>query len=248
MRTGTNRFTVGPRYHEILLLRLDAANEARRTPPEVHYRVSVRFVTSVDVGIAVTRNGDVGDRHPLVRVSDLCSRRHMRAHEIIGAACGIASCGTYVPVPGSDAGSVGSDSGGSDGSSSVSKKPACQVSTTSCQCTIGSAQAEDVECTKTTIANSRCCADVGYPKSGSCACEVVHCSPVYNNCGCQALGAGTAVSCMGTYCCISETDGTCACGQSDYFCLSGDLRVSSCTTSNLGCTGGRVPVDACSVP
>lgn len=132
----------------------------------------------------------------------------------------------------------------------------------SCTCsTIEAVDPVEVpECSRSTVDNSVCCADVGWNPAGTnsrgaCTCWHMICTTADPDCFCSAQYADyepSAPSCSGALCCSNPEGPACGCraqvdpGQT---CESlygpGFLPVQSCAVGQIGCGPTKTLVDAC---
>lgn len=114
----------------------------------------------------------------------------------------------------------------------------CSVSADGCLCEITTTQ-NDYSCSNTSLPNpGLCCADVGWPKAGSCSCveSTGGCenSPAdldYLSCSCSKTRTGSVSGCSSTstgVCCKSPEGAGCGCYKTATECVNGWEIVASC--------------------
>jgi hypothetical protein len=145
-----------------------------------------------------------------------------------------------------DGGTV-TDAGKKDGSSTTSRTSCSSYSTDSCTCS-GSAPYNDTPCDITTVKNSLCCADYGWPGSGlRCSCDRWECRQTSSStCECSSTTTGPSTTCNGTYCCRSYS--SCRCSNTP--CSTYDDEVASCDIEYQECStaSNDIKVSSCAVP
>ncbi len=119
----------------------------------------------------------------------------------------------------------------------------------SCSCaTVG--PSNTVPCNPAALgAPGICCADPGWPSSGSCQCNVIKCESGANagDCQCTMYASGNLSSCSGSVCCTTAntSGGSCFCASSGQCSAVGATQVSSCPPTATPCAQGQTKVDAC---
>jgi hypothetical protein len=159
-------------------------------------------------------------------------------------SCIQSACATECAT-GGDGGTF-SDGGAGDGSSGTTSRTRCTASSSdSCSC-YGDGPFNDTPCDITTIKNSLCCADLGWPGSGlRCSCDRWECRTTSTGCECSSTTSGPSTSCTGSYCCRSSS--YCRCGNTP--CSTSDDEVSSCAVDEMQCSSSNdAVVSSCAVP
>ncbi|NOU34414.1 MAG: hypothetical protein HOO96_41505 [Polyangiaceae bacterium] len=178
----------------------------------------------------------------------------VRLRNIVALACvAVGLAATSACSSGSNHGS--SSSGGSSGTANGVN---CSVTTDGCRCNpYGSPNSFVCD---DSAADSLCCADSGWPSSGSCSClkREVKCAISGSSCNCSAsqfASGSTSTTCYGggtttstaspLKCCLDASAGTCTCPNYKATCAG--TEVTSCSASSLEpkCSSGT-QVTACS--
>lgn len=134
----------------------------------------------------------------------------------------------------------GTTSGGTSGGSGLH----CDASEGSCTCSAG--DANGVPCSQTSLPNSACCADSGFPADGTaCTCNAISCFKLSDgSCECaigleQPAGSTRVSNCLST--------STMQCCQ-DYYLPSGDpdpTQPCNCRVGNNPCANGGQAHNQC---
>lgn len=115
-----------------------------------------------------------------------------------------------------------------------------------CSCTLGTGNGQS--CNTSTFEPAVCCAAIGWPASGGCACGAVQCEASTDGTSCSCVFDTTVASPVtcdeldyGT-CCIGP--GGCSC-YSSVPCTGSEMEVDSCNTATYTCASGDRAVSDC---
>ncbi len=154
----------------------------------------------------------------------------------------VGACGATVPGTGSRQGDggVGTSSGGASGSG-AGGSAFCGTTSTSCDCTTGTAVgANGQSCNNQTVPNAVCCAQIGWPGGQTvCSCNSYLCQArTDGSCSCDLESGGATSTCSpqaGMKCC-QHVHSSCECGLNVTCDTSvGDVAVTTCTAATAQC-------------